>query len=648
MAIVQYMGQHPYSMAIAYEQSLAELEPTYTWARLADVSHFAAVLSRCADTPLIATGSGGSLSVAQLIADAHEAFTGQLARAVSPLELATLPAQRSLSMVLVSARGTNPDAVGGARLIAGSEPRVGLILTLNERSPLVRLTRRYSMLDLVQFDGPARHDGFLAVNSLVALAVLSLRAYANAFGTDVGLPERLSTLLPSFAGLDARIARLGSPETVIVAYAPGLRAAALDLESKFTESALASVQVSDLRNLAHGRHNWLDKRAKTTCLIVLSDRAHASLARRTLALLPAAIRRVSLEFAGERLAANLAALTAAQFVFGSFARARGVNPNRPRIKRFGRELYHLRAFPSAVGRPNPLLAAVERKAGRPVAELRARGEFAFWSDHLARVTDLLASARFSALAIDYDGTICDEHDRVTGVRPAMAAELARLARAGLVIAIATGRGRSVHIDLRAKFPRAIWPRVLIGYYNGGQIRRLDEGEPTRDGPDGELANALRALSEDAVLQRLAISTGRSCQITLEPRRVVDLAPIWFRAQEIVARVVPGLDVLQSSHSVEVLGRGVSKARLLDALAEQGLPTADVVCVGDRGRWPGNDHAFLTSTYSLSVDQVSAEPTSCWNLAPVGQRGLTVTALYLHALVARRSTAHMTPWWRRRA
>jgi hypothetical protein len=60
-------------------------------------------------------------------------------------------------------------------------------------------------------------------------------------------------------------------------------------------------------------------------------------------------------------------------------------------------------------------------------------------------------------------------------------------------------------------------------------------------------------------------------------------------------------------------------------------TTAVLCIGDRGRWPGNDFALLQEPYSLSVDEVSPDPNTCWNLAPPGHRGIQVTLDYLQSL-----------------
>ena len=56
-----------------------------------------------------------------------------------------------------------------------------------------------------------------------------------------------------------------------------------------------------------------------------------------------------------------------------------------------------------------------------------------------------------------------------------------------------------------------------------------------------------------------------------------------------------------------------------------------LCIGDYGSVEGNDYEMLTVPASLSVDKVSRNAESCWNIAPVGMVGLDATLYYLSRL-----------------
>lgn len=88
----------------------------------------------------------------------------------------------------------------------------------------------------------------------------------------------------------------------------------------------------------------------------------------------------------------------------------------------------------------------------------------------------------------------------------------------------------------------------------------------------------------------------------------------YRIQQLVLLLPStGAVALRSGHSVDVVAPGVSKLAVVERVWQAVGVERDVLCIGDRGRWPGNDHVLLTISYSLSADEVSADPAACWNL-----------------------------------
>jgi hypothetical protein len=124
------------------------------------------------------------------------------------------------------------------------------------------------------------------------------------------------------------------------------------------------------------------------------------------------------------------------------------------------------------------------------------------------------------------------------------------------------------------------------------------------------------------------------QITVELKTYTDETSVWDIVQQIVSGWdLPGVTVVRSSHSIDILAPGVSKNTLVKQVRELAgeAGTTAVLCIGDRGRWPGNDFALLQEPYSLSVDEVSIDPNTCWNLAPAGHRSVQATLDYLGAM-----------------
>ena len=382
------------------------------------------------------------------------------------------------------------------------EPRRFIVLCMTVGSPLARLGARYRFVDCVEANLPSGKDGFLATNSLLASAVLLVRAYDEASGTRCRLPADLSTLLQTdhkkdFTGtVDSRCAPLWQRETLVVLHGPAIHSAAIDLESKFTEAALGNVQLADYRNFAHGRHHWLAKRAESTGILAFVTPQDAEIASRTLNLIPANIpvHRVDVPFEGSTAA--VAALVWGLHVVGSAGRARRINPGRPGVPGFGRRIYHLKATTGVFSfdPPMPLeeVAAVERKTGKTVDALERLGQVCVWRDAYAAFTQRLATAAFRAVVLDYDGTLCDEADRCKGLSAPVGRELVRLLKAGAMLGFATGRGKSVKETLREHIPKKYRSQVIVGYYNGGDIGRLDDDRC----PDGreQVVDALKPVS----------------------------------------------------------------------------------------------------------------------------------------------------------
>ncbi len=499
----------------------------------APVDRLAKPLSSAAPLPLVAIGSGGSLTTADFAAGLHRKFSGKLASAMTPMEAAVPSLDlRTMGVVLATAGGKNPDVLAAFRGLAVREPRRFIVLCMTVGSPLARLGAKYPFVDFVEMDLPSGKDGFLATNSLLASTILLVRAYDEVFGTSCLLPKDLSTLLGTDCDkrfvdqLDRRCAPLWQRETVVVLYGPAIHSAAMDLESKFTEAALGNVQLADYRHFAHGRHHWLAKHPQTTGILAIVTPHDEEIASTTLKLIPANIPVHRVDVPLEGSTAGVAALVWGLHVVGSAGRARGINPGRPGVPGFGRRIYHLKAA-TGVSSAEPSMppeevAAVERKARKTVDALAHSGQLRLWRDAYAAFIARLAKASFRAVVLDYDGTLCDEADRCKGLSTPVARELVRLLRAGVMLGFATGRGKSVKVALREQIPKKYQSRVVVGYYNGGDIARLDD-----DGrPDGseQVVDALTAVADaiqgHALLSRLAEFEFRLPQIKVTPARAL--------------------------------------------------------------------------------------------------------------------------------
>jgi len=531
-----------------------------------------------------------------------------------------------------------------------------LILCGNARSRVASQAARYRMVDVISYELPTGKDGFLATNSLLAFCVLLSRAYLEVSGQSATLPKDYRSLLSdrrfetNGTTAQRRYSKLLSRRTLLVLHGPATMAAAVDIESKFTEAALGNVQTCDFRQFAHGRHHWLAKRDEDSAILSLETPDDKTVAAQTLELLPKSVPTTRLNIEHDGWLADLAGICEGFYLTGVAGKQQGIDPGQPGVPSFGRKLYHANAFRvrhNSSQLPAWKARAIERKASERIERLLEENRLSFWDKAIDAVLDSLTDTRFCGIVLDYDGTLCSEDQRSDPLPQEMSGALTSLLESGAILGIATGRGKSVRQRLREAVPKKYWTQVTVGYYNGGQILPLESDE-LPDGTDHvavELDPVSKAIQADRLLAHGTI-TLRHRQITLSAPRGMSLEALTEHVESLVHRVTAnGFRVMRSGHSVDVLPEAVSKIAVVEHLVEQGAGGAPdaVLRIGDRGRWPGNDAQLLASPYGLSVHEVSSDAHSCWNIAPPGQRGWQATLWCLrHLKVSKRGIRFRLP------
>ncbi|HEX8706199.1 MAG TPA: hypothetical protein VF815_45615 [Myxococcaceae bacterium] len=608
-------------MGKAFSNELTALADTLAWAQACDVSMLERFVADVANLPLVAIGSGGSSTACHLAALLHRARHQRPSFHTTPLDILSVTAGlHRAGTFLASASGKNKDVLAAFDACVTEESPAVAAVTLRADNPLTERARLYGRARVFASDLPTGKDGFLATNSLVATCVLIARAY----GFELKVPTAHSG-----SNNDAVFRNRHMVQVLFGGWAAPV---ATDLESKLNESALAAAQLADYRNFGHGRHLWLAKRAPETVLIALVTPGTSALAAATLKLFPKSIPIVRLETKFEGPSGTIDLLLKSFALVDGLGRERQQDPGRPHVPEFGRKLYRL-----APPRVRPALKpAVQRKVWASPGDGSSHEAFKSAFDRfLAR----LSAARIGAVALDYDGTMCTKDGRFDGLRDGIVTECTRLLRAGLHLGIATGRGKSVRQELQAVLERKLWPLVHIGYYNGTDIGELaDDFAPSANGPvDDVLVRAFELLSSDVWLKDFVNITPRPHQLTVEPKGAIQTDAL---ASHVMSRIAPldgkGVRLVCSTHSLDVLGARTGKGALVSRLREKIGSNLEVLCIGDRGAWPGNDYALLAEPLSLSVDEVSSLDDSCWNIAPRGVCGPDATVLYLRAIKARRA------------
>jgi fructoselysine-6-P-deglycase FrlB-like protein len=624
-------GEQNTNMGKPFEIELGRLSETYDWAMSQNITPLAEFVRAVVGGPACFLGSGGSLSAATFGAYLHEQVTTQVAEALTPLPFSARPEFSSNAVLMMSAGGKNRDILSAYRNAVERDTKHLGVICFDPKSPLARLAHKVWTTELFCAHLPTGRDGFLAANSLLAFFVLLARVYQRAGYHKFNMPENAKAARDGALWSEHELARALSRRYLIVLFGPHTRAAAVDLESKLSEAALGAVQLVDYRNFAHGRHHWIAKHSGDTGLVgfvsedvqQIADRTFDAIGKRV------PIGRISLQRSG--VSAGISALLATFEATRLAGVLRGIDPGRPGVPEFGRRIYHLQSTRAItpIGTSPSLRLVAFRKLGTP-ASLSVPLALLRVGESAKRFEGSLSRESYGAVLFDFDGTLCSNHERFSALRKDVAAAIESLLRKRVTVGIATGRGKSVRIQMQKSIKRAMWERIWVGYYNGSQIARLSEDIfPNVSGPVNPAINRLdKLLRSDALLNDVATITTRPAQITLEAKGPAFTPKDLCRYASRFLQGVDEIRILFSTHSVDIIPRSVSKVAVLQKLQSIIGKEYKVLCIGDLGEFPGNDFELLAHPYSLSCDEVSADESSCWNLAPGSFRGVQAVLYYL--------------------
>jgi hypothetical protein len=597
-------------------EEIAGLGRSIEEARALDLSRLSEALERSAALTSVFIGSGGAVALAQFGASLVARRSG-VALVETPLQFVSHGPRAETGAYLFTASGRHPDSAATVRMLANFP--FGAAVVNSPVPSFVELCDRLGVT-LINLGNPAGKDGFLATNSLITSAV----ALARVFSTDA---------IPRFPALEAQPLDLPvEARELTVLYPPGLEAVAADIETRLWETGLMSVQATDYRNFAHGRHFGLTQRSDLAVLAVI-DKRFSTLAEATLALLPDEIPQVRLSSPFETPWREVDLFIASIRAVAALGEKRGVDIGRPRVPAFGRKLYRLGMNSNAVGRT--LAPAVRFK-------LDAMGLGGVDGDFLKRLETqhrawkrMLERQGFRAVVLDYDGTAVSTPGRFEMPSESIRDALTAILENGLRLGFASGRGGSLHEDLRKWMPEDYWARVSLALYNGAVNVGLDEEIPERAQASEAIVAAAERVAELPLARAFRI-TDRSyqLQVALHSDSVLGV-PALARILADAVRRPPSLDleVVCSAHSVDILPRASTKLSLLERVGHEG-----VLVIGDQGQAGGNDFALLGATeFSLSVDRCSTDATRCYRLTK--QAGPMALEAYLRALSFEDGTAH---------
>lgn len=625
-----------------YEVELEQLQASLDKALASAIEPLKQAISGASQASIIAVGSGGSFTVASLLCSLHEAYTGRVSRPITPLELICNPTLASTSPIFIfSAEGKNPDILEALQRARQYSSRAVHVITNRQDSPLMDLVRSMNDVTPHVFD-LAQKDGYLATNSLALSASLIARAFGEL--DEDGAPDffRIADIrfdqLSLFEWLNSAAEFANEAVTrssVIIVFSPRLRPIAEDLESRFAESALLFIQLADFRSFAHGRHLWLTERSKDTALLVITEPSVGGLWQDMRAQVPDEVATFEMPLNGSTPADLIAGLLGGMHLVSKVANAAGKNIAKPTISDLGRKLYYAK-----LGELVPPPEEEEIRGEHSKYEvLGARWPSRRSSGKIRRARleaeTSLESQKFRAVVFDYDGTLCSSNAVDTPPTEEICAHIRRLAEAGVMIGIASGRGGSIAERFEVIFEKAIWPKIRLGLYNGGWIGELGHRPPTQSGLNDFLIHAKRVVTglKSSGVPIHVIRENPPYQLSVRFQNGVSTQDMWFVVADAMKQ--SGLEtgtILRSKHSVDILASGVSKSHVVANIVQRDrIDPYEIITMGDLGAWPGNDASLLQHRFSLSVDLPSRRLDRGWKLAPRFKRDVDATLWYLNRM-----------------
>ncbi len=610
-------------MGRPYKKELEAMGDTYDFIDLLDVSILVPFFKNNCNVPLLIIGSGGSFAVAKLFELCYQNYGG-FAKAITPYELKNETKTIGGSKVLiVTAGGNNPDTVGAYNYARLYEPFELCVICMSENSKIAKEINKNNDAILYEAGIPFGKDGYLAVNSSVAMFTIGKKIMDEL--------ENNKKSVISFSSCVEILPPMEQMENInnfIVLYGGWGAPAAYDLESKCSEAGLMSIQFINYRNFAHGRHNWIDKKKDSTMLVTLVTPDDKIVCKKTLEKLPSFLPIVCLETKHKGSMAALELLIKVFYFVDYLGEIRNIDPGKPQVPDYGSKLYNIK-YNLLTNDEYIKKITKSTKDSAIYRKLKMIPNKFVWFDYYSNMydsfVDKLCKEVYRALLLDYDGTICDSDGKVSSQ---IIDKLNMLLENNIIIAFATGRGDSIIKQLRKNIPQQYWDNVVVGYYNGSYISNLTK-EPELQGEDSsklkkfyDVVNRMLPFGDELI--------DKGYQLSI---RDTDTNKLLFYFEVLnELKYTYGFDDIQvfiSGHAIDIVANDSGKQKVVEYI--KSMCNANILCIGDEGGLYENDFELLTKNIGLSSKHQNKLGESGWNLAPLGVANVRATEYYLNKI-----------------
>ncbi len=596
-------------------------------------------LDRARHRRVVAVGAGGSHVSAAYLARCRQTLGHAATVVQTPMELVLDVYDLDDTEVwLFSASANNADAAAAARAALDRGCAAFVLCTCNPDGVVARWVVD-SGCEICVFPVADRKDGYLATHSLIA-TIASLLVAAECLGGiefEAALDE-LDRVLARSLATEARadrmrtVADLSADSTIIAIFDPRLFPLRSLIETSIWEAAICPVQVTDMRNFSHGRHAWLHHYGDRSWVFTATGNLSGSSWEAIRSVLPSHVPVIVADYGDCGRVETARALIDGLGWIEAMGASVGIDPGKPGTGEFAHLMYEDESLDLLAIQLSPpvrqkLAAAVRMGIQAPDVMLTASA----WRRHF----DGLCDVAIGGLVLDYDGTMVTTKGRFDPPDPAIIAELIRLHDQGLVVAFASGRGKSLGSALRSVLPSAMAAETIIGYYNGGHIRMasVDINTPgERPEPDPSIAEAAGWIEAQPNLLRASELDFQEIQVAV--RKSDLLRPESFAHDlSVCPAVAEGrITIVSSAHSYDLIPSTSSKLRVVNAVAERVGTHRAVLSMGDSGAPMGNDHNLILGPHGISVGTICGDPAGCWSLFGTITTGPTALLRVLQAML----------------
>lgn len=618
-------------MGKSFDKEMYDLNNTYLNVVKNEDSTISNFMCSLKEKNILLVGSGGSYSVACAI----EHFCvreGFFAKAITPLTLNLYKEQiRNNNVILVTAGGRNSDSLNSYKFLHDLEPQNLLTICMKKDAPIKALQSCDLHNYFYEFELPSKKDGYLAVNSLIASILLFSKSMFQLYADDYYKLDSEFDFSKININTD-KIMNVLVKDSIIVLHGGITTPIAIDLESKFSETALGNIQLVDFRNFAHGRHFWLNHRKESTSIISIVGKNEEIIAEKTLSLIPNEIPRYDIYLQEDNIMNMLHTYYIMFSIVNIAGKMQNINPGKPKVAEFGKKMYHINynfcdeSKFKKLKKSNKALA-ISRKIGINSSYALMKKYEEAYEQNIKFIT----SRCYKGIIFDYDGTLHIKNKN-TIIENEIFDKINGLLENGIIIGIATGRGKSVRLEMRKLIKKDFWNSIAIGYYNGAEVGLLNDD--TKPCKNIAVPLALRNIKNEI------------CKINTNSKIIIDKAENPFQLTIIaddgqnskhefeylkeICYSYPEVKVVSSSHSIDIILKDTNKKEVSKYYIDNKYVNNydEFIYIGDSGSLYGNDFEMLLCETGISVDNVSKNLDYCWNYAPMGKRNLEATKYYL--------------------